>query len=207
MSPSRSISLSKEVSTLISKSAVIAVPPNSNQFVSPIFDVAKKDSDDRRIILNLKTLNKFIVKVSFKLEGYDDIINMIRKGDYFVSIDLQDAYLMFLMHPFYWKFLCFDFLNTRYHYKVMPFGLTSAPRIFTKVFKKVLIFLRGKGLRVSAWFDDIILAASSISLILEHLHFTKLILKSLGFIPHPTKSMLIPSQTISHLGFIWDSVK
>ena len=88
----------------------------------------------------------------------------------------------------------------------MPFGLSSAPRIFTKVFKRVLVFLRSRGLRVSAWFDDIILVAESIPLILEHLHFTKLILKSLGFIPHPTKSMLIPSQKINHLGFVWDSV-
>ena len=88
----------------------------------------------------------------------------------------------------------------------MPFGLTSAPCIFTKVFKTILVFLRSRGLRICAWFDDIILAADSKSLILEQLHFTKLILKSLGFIPHPEKSMLIPSQSIDHLGFIWDSV-
>ena len=206
-STSRTLSLSKEVSTLLSKSAIFTTAPSKNQFVSPIFDIPKKDSNDRRIILNLKTLNKFIIKVGFKLEGYDEIINMIRPGDYFVSIDLQDAYLMFAMHPFYWKFLCFHFLDTRYFYKVMPFGLTSAPRIFTKVFKRVLIFLRGRGLRVTAWFDDIILMAESVNLLLEHLHFTKLVIKSLGFIPHPLKSMLIPSQSIYHLGFNWDSVK
>ena len=104
-STSRTISLSKEVSTLISKSAIFTVPPSKDQFVSPIFDIPKKDSDNRRIILNLKTLNKFIIKVGFKLEGYEVIMDMIRPGDYFVSIDLQDAYLMFSMHPFYWKFL------------------------------------------------------------------------------------------------------
>lgn len=206
-STSRTISLSKEVSTLISKSAIFTVPPSKDQFVSPIFDIPKKDSNNRRIILNLKTLNKFIIKVGFKLEGYEEIMDMIRPGDYFVSIDLQDAYLMFSMHPFYWKFLCFQFLDTRYCYKVMPFGLTSAPRIFTKVFKRVLVFLRGRGLRVTAWFDDIILMAESVNLLLEHLHFTKLVIKSLGFIPHPVKSMLIPSQSIYHLGFNWDSVK
>ena len=164
ISASRCISLSDEISTLLDKSAVVAIPPSKDQFISPIFDVPKKDSEERRIILNLKILNEFIIKVSFKLEGYDVIMNMIKRGDYFVSIDLKDAYLMFLMHPFYWKFLCFEFLKIRYHYKVMPFGLTSAPRIFTKVFKRVLVFLRSRGLRVSAWFDDIILVAESIPL-------------------------------------------
>ena len=206
MSSSRTNSISNEVSILLSKSAIASISPSKDQFVSPIFDIPKKDSMNRRVILNLKTLNQFIIKSSFKLEGYEEITNMIRKGDYFISIDLQDAYLMFLIHPFFWKYLCFDFLDTRYHYKVMPFGLTSAPRIFTKVFKTVLVFLRSRGLRICAWFDDIILAADSKSLILEQLHFTKLILKSLGFIPHPEKSMFIPSQSIDHLGFIWDSV-
>ena len=51
-----------------------------------------------------------------------------------------------------------------------------------------------------------ILVANSVSLLLEQLHFTKLILKSLGFIPHPVKSMLTPSQSIDHLGFVWNSV-
>ena len=205
-SASRSISISQEVSILHSKTAIAITPPSRDQFVSPIFTVAKKDSPKRRVILNLKFLNNYILKTSFKLEGYDVISNMIQPGDYFVSIDLCDAYLMFLMHPEFWKFLCFDWEKQRFYFRCMPFGLTSAPRIFTKVFKRVLIFLRKKGLKISAWFDDIILVANSISLLLEQLHFTLLTLKSLGFIPNPEKSMLSPSQKIDHLGFIWDSV-
>ena len=205
-SSSRSLSVSQEVSILLSKTAVATIPPSKDQFVSPIFTVAKKDSEKRRVILNLKFLNNYIIKTSFKLEGYDVISNMIQPGDYCVSIDLCDAYLMFLMHSDFWKYLCFDWENQRYFFRCMPFGLTSSPRIFTKVFKTVLTFLRKRGLKISAWFDDIILVANSISLLLEQLHFTLLTLKSLGFIPNREKSMLTPSQTINHLGFIWDSV-
>ena len=205
-SSSRSVSVSQEVSILLSKTAVDTITPSKDQFVSPIFTVAKKDSEKRRVILNLKFLNNYIFKTSFKLEGYDVIINMIQPGDYFVSIDLCDAYLMFLMHSDFWKYLCFDWENQRYFFRCMPFGLTSSPRIFTKVFRTVLTFLRKRGLRISAWFDDIILVANSISLLLEQLHFTLLTLKSLGFIPNREKSMLNPSQTINHLGFNWDSV-
>ena len=131
---------------------------------------------------------------------------MIRPGDFFVSIDMKDAYLMLMMHPDCFRFLCFEWENVRYFYRCMPFGLTSSPRNFTKVFKCVLTFLRKKGLRISAWFDDIILMANSISLLLEHLKFTMTTIKSLGFIPNLEKSMLAPSQEIYHLGFIWNSV-
>ena len=206
-SPSRTIAVSKEVSILLEKTAVGYIPPSEDQFVSPIFVVPKKDCEDRRVILNLKILNSYIRKITFKLEGYDTIINMIKRHDYFVSIDLTDAFIMLSINESCYKYLCFDWENRRLHYRCMPFGMTSSPRIFTKVFKSVLTFLRGRGLRISAWFDDIILVASSIALIREQLHFTMLILKSLGFIPHPEKSMLIPSQTINHLGFVWDSNK
>ena len=205
-SPSHFVAVSNEISILYSKTAIAQITPSDSQFVSPIFDVPKKDCDARRVILNLKILDTYIVKTSFKLEGLDTIINMLRPGDFLVSIDLSDAYLMLLIHPDMWHYLCFDWDNIRYHYRCMPFGLTSSPRIFTKVLKCVLIFLRGRGLRISAWFDDIILAANSVSLLLEHLHFTMITLRSLGFIPHPEKSSLTPSQTLYHLGFNWDTV-
>ena len=41
-SASRTISLSKEVSTLLAKTAIFSTPPLKDQFVSPIFDIPKK---------------------------------------------------------------------------------------------------------------------------------------------------------------------
>ena len=176
-SPLRAASISSEISTLHFKSAIDTAIPSDDQFISPIFDVPKRDSKKRRVILNLKILNTYIVKTSFKMEGYDTLFRLIQKDDYFVSIDLKDAYLMFSINSEFWKFLCFKWSGIIYYYKVMPFGLTSAPRIFTKVLKAVLVFLRSRGLRASAWFDDIIIAANSVNLLLEHLYFAKILLK------------------------------
>ena len=203
---SHSPAMSLEIESLHTKTAIAITTPSADQFVSPIFDVPKKDTGKSRIILNLKILNTYIRQTSFKCEGLDTIIAMLCKNDYFVSIDLKDAYLMFSIFPDFWKFLCFDWKGVRYFYKCMPFGLTSSPRIFTKVLKVVLTFLRSRGLRVSAWFDDIVIVASSVNLLLEHLYFAKLILKSLGFLINDAKSSFAPSQSLSHLGFLWDSV-
>ena len=123
-----------------------------------------------------------------------------------VSIDLQDAFLMLGMHPSFQKFLCFEWLGVRYCFTAMPFGLTAAPRIFTKVLKVVLVFLHKKGVRVIAWFDDIIILASSYNLLREHLFLTRLTLRSLGFIINESKSSLTPSNTMSHLGYDWDTI-
>ena len=205
-SPTRAISISSEVSSLLDKTAISVIQPDPEQVVSPIFDVPKKDSSDCRVILNLKILNTFIFKTRFRLEGYDVIINMLRRHDFMVSIDLKDAFLMFSMNVEFHKYLCFEWLGIRYAYQCMPFGLTSAPRIFTKVLKTVLVFLRSRGLRITAWFDDMILMAESVPLLLEQLHFARLTLKSLGFLINEAKSVFVPSQSLLHLGYIWDSV-
>ena len=204
-SPSRLLSISSEVSSLLDKGAIIKIRPSRDQFVSPIFTVPKKDSSDSRVILNLKVLNNYIIRSHFRLEGYNVIIQMLQKDDFLVSVDLKDAFLMFSMHCIHQKYLCFDWLGVRYCYVCMPFGLTSAPRTFTKVLRSVLVFLRGRGLRISAWFDDIIIMANSVSLLLEHLHFARLILRSLGFLINDAKSNLNPSKTLRHLGYNWDS--
>ena len=68
-SPSRTLAVSREVSTLLTKTAVGYTDPSNDQFVSPIFDVPKRDCEDRRVILNLKVLNSYIRKTTFKLEG------------------------------------------------------------------------------------------------------------------------------------------
>ena len=67
-------------------------------------------------------------------------MRLIRQGEFLVSIDLTDAYLMFFMHPDFWKYSCFEFLDDIYFYKCLPFGLTSRPRIFTKIMKCILVF-------------------------------------------------------------------
>ena len=55
----RSQVVSKEIAILLDKTAIAEVTPSEDQFVSPIFDVAKKESEKRRVILNLKELNQF----------------------------------------------------------------------------------------------------------------------------------------------------
>ena len=196
-----------KVKTFLASGAIIVVQPSRDQFLSDIFPVAKRCLSDHRIILDLSELNDYVRKISFKMDSLDTIISMIRPGDYFVSIDISDAYYSIAMHILAMPFLTFIFLGIYYQFTCLPQGLTSAPRIFTRIMRVVMSHLRSRGLRISAWLDDLLLAASSASLTASQTNTTLGTLEELGFIPNYEKSVLTPAQRISHLGLIWDSIE
>ena len=133
-------------------------------------------------------------------------MSLISEGDFFISIDLTDAYHAIAMHPLFTRFLTFIFLDILYQFTCLPQGLTSAPRIFTKVMKAVLSYLRSFAIKIAAWLDDFLLAASSAELLKEHSSFTLSTLQELGFVPNLEKSQLVPVQRIQHFGLVWDSL-
>ena len=184
------------------------ISPNHDQikFISHIFPVPKRSPGEYRIIFDLTELNFYVRKEHFKMDSISDIMEMIKPGDFFVSIDLTDAYYCIAMHILSIPYLTFIFLNIYYQFICLPQGLSSAPRIFTKVMRVVLAHLRFRGIRIAAWIDDTFIAAASRSLCQEHAFFTVRTFEELGFIPNKEKSQLTPVQKICHLGLIWDSV-
>ena len=183
---------------------VVEIRPD--QFVSRIFEVPKK-TGDFRLILDLSDLNLYLKKVHFKMEGLQVISSLINIGDFLTSLDLQDAFLTIAMHPDFFKYLCFDFEGVRYCFIALVFGLSCAPRIFTKLLKVPLSSMRQDGIRNSAWLDDIILVAPTSQTSADIVSNSRDFLESFGFIIKPSKSNLVPSQSMRHVGFVWDSVQ
>ena len=89
----------------------------------------------------------------------------------------------------------------------MPFGLNVAPRVFTKLLKPVVAWLRGQGIRLIIYLDDILIMASSVELVKQHKQITIRLLESLGFLINYDKSMVIPTQKIQFLGLLIDSTQ
>lgn len=85
--------------------------------------------------------------------------------------------------------------------RTLAFGLSLSPLVFTKILRPVLRWARRKGIRISAYLDELIIVAKTKEMAT---HQTSLILnkfKSRGFLYKESKSHLTPSQTIDHLGF------
>lgn len=195
----------KEISDLLLSGAISIIPPNPHQVVSRIFCVPKQNGKNR-LIIDLSLLNNYVNKCSFRLEDKETIKCLIEPNDYMVSIDLCNAFHSIRLHNSSKHLVTFEFENIRYNFNVIPFGLSSAPRIFTKILRPVIAHLRNRGLKISSYLDDIFICNSSYEKVSQDLLLTLDILKNLGFSINEEKSVFIPTQKLLHLGYIWDSI-
>ncbi len=92
--------LREEIHNLLAKWAVEAVPLTDHEsgFYSRYFLVPKKDGG-LRPILDLRQLNRALSKRSFKMITLRQILSHIRPGDWFISVDLKDAYFHIHVAP------------------------------------------------------------------------------------------------------------
>ena len=102
-------------------------------------------------------LNRFLGKESFKMEGLQTVRSLVQPVDLFMKLDLKDAYFTVQIHSFHIKYLRFVCLNRVYEFQCLAFGLSSAPRAFTKALKPVLALLRSLGIRFVIYIDDMLL--------------------------------------------------
>ena len=68
--------------------------------------------------------------------------------------DFTDTYLMVSIAGEHVKFLKFQWQGKIFMYVVLPFGIASAPRQFTKLLKPILAFIRHQGIIVLTYIDD-----------------------------------------------------
>ena len=134
------------------------------------------------------------------------VLLSVRAGDWMVSLDLKDAYLQVPMHPESRKFLRFVACGKVYQFKVLCFGLSRAPQVFTRVMVPVSDFLHRSGSRLRRYLDDWLIQASSREQVLLALDTVLQLCHSLGIVVNWEKSQLIPPQLMVYLGALLDSV-
>ncbi|KAL0182109.1 hypothetical protein M9458_021484, partial [Cirrhinus mrigala] len=199
--------LRAEIAVLLAKDAIEPVPPAEMKsgFYSPYFIVPKK-SGGLRPILDLRVLNRSLLRLPFKMLTSKRILSCVRHQDWFAAIDLKDAYFHVSILPRHRPFLRFAFEGRAYQYKVLPFGLSLSPRVFTKVAEGALTPLWQKGIRILNYLDDWLIIAHSRDLLCEHRDLVLRHLSHLGLRVNREKSKLSPVQRISFLGMELDSV-
>ena len=67
------------------------------------------------------------------MEDHENLKNLIRSGDFMVSIDLSNAFISIPLHEDNKKYCSFEFKGNKYNFDVLLFSLISSPRIFTKI--------------------------------------------------------------------------
>ena len=121
-------------------------------------------------------------------------------------IDFKDAYFSVFVRPEERKWLRFMWKGKHFQFTCLPQGLTSAPRIFTKLLKPVLSHLRKLGMTVSGYLDDCIFLAASEEELVTNVSYAMILFDSLGLTVNVNKSVLVPTHEVEFLGIILNSV-
>ena len=197
--------MDKEISSFVDRGIIETCVHEPDEIISNIFP-RKKKSGKIRIIGNFKEINQNIVYRKFKQTTVQDVLNNIRPGAYLCSIDLSDAYYSINVKRRHRKFLKFEWDQKLYQFCGLPQGIGCSPRIFTKLMRVPLSFLRKMGINVLAYLDDFIIIADSYESCLRDTQKCIAVLQNLGYIVNFEKSSLTPAQSIEHLGLVIDSV-
>ena len=143
-----------EIEKFLQKGIIRLSSFDDGQVISPIFTRPKKDGS-HRVIFNLNRLNESVSYHHYKINTLETAIKLIRPSCFMTSIDLKDAYYSIpaaLEHQKYLKFIWRDQL---YAFTSLPMGLSSSPRVFTKVMKPVFAYLRSQfGHTCLGYIDD-----------------------------------------------------
>ena len=122
-------------------------------------------------------------------------------SDYAFSIDLQDAYLHIPIVKHHHHFLQFVWYIMPYQWKVLPFGLATAPRLFTALTKPILFLCHHTVFCIVTYLDDILVLVHSKQAGKRAHSFLCSLLVCLGL---HIKSDLCLTQTFCFLGLYWE---
>ncbi|CAJ0933402.1 unnamed protein product [Ranitomeya imitator] len=123
------------------------------------------------------------------------------EGEFLCSVDIRDAYLHVPICVRHQRFLRFTIQGHHYQFTALPFGLASAPRVFTKL----MAILRSKGILVIPYLDDLLIKGPSRRDCSQSLQLTLDTLLRVCWIINYQKSSLIPTQRLEFLGMEFDT--
>ena len=194
--------VSEAVAEMLLAGAVSQLPKGVRPtVVSPLGVVPKPRSDKFRLIVNMRYVNRHLAKRVFKFEGLSDLADIADKGDYAVSYDLTSGYYHVGLHPSSRTFVGFQWKGKYFVYNCLPFGLATAPWVFSKVMRELVMYWRGAGVKVLPYLDDFLFmkqgqqACSRMARRIEQDFF------SAGLQVNVSKSCRSPCHKLRHLGF------
>ena len=183
---------------------------NQPYVVNPL-TVSASNNRKKRLILDLRHVNKHLWKTSVKFEDIRIAMEFIKNNSFCFQFDIVSAYHhinIFIPHTeflgFSWK--CDDTIKW-YKFLVLPFGLSSACYIFTKVTRPLIKKWRGEGKQVLMYLDDGLGTHTDKGICRTMSEQVKQDLIMSGFVPKNEKSKWYPVQNVTFLGYFIDTDK
>ncbi len=194
-----------EIRRLISIGAVRSVD-NAPRVISPL-SVAT-NTPKLRLILDLSVFNDFIDVTSVKYETLDSIRDLLPRGGFLGKFDMKSGYHHVEIRTSDQTYLGFawDLGSGRqfFVFTVLPFGLASAPFLFTKLFRPLVRYWRSLGFIVALYLDDGLFAAATLEKCKQVSQVIRSDLSEAGVITGAVKTVWEPVPSIDWLGLLVD---
>jgi len=197
--------LSMEIQKLLNQGILERAQPSDRAFVSHMF-LKQKANGSYRPILNLSKLNENTHYKHFKMDHLSSVMRIVPVNSYLASIDITQAYFSLEVKVRDRDLLQLQHHGRRYRFTCLPNGYSPGPRLFTRVMKALMAYLRDKhGVNLVFYIDDTLIYAETPQLVVEAVEHTLRVLQKAGFTINFEKSALKPTQTIEYLGFMLHS--
>ena len=149
--------VSEAISDLL-RTKCVEILDHKPDIVNPL-SVSIQPSGKKRLILDLRHVNLYVFKRKFRCEDVLVALQIFSQGFFLFKFDLKSGYHHVEIFPDHRKYLafCWDFgdgVVKYFQFTVLPFGLSSAPYLFTKLLKPILTSWRCKGIPMAIFLDD-----------------------------------------------------
>ena len=174
------------------------IEPGSGAWSSPVVLVRKKDSS-WRFCIDYRLLNQATVKDAYPLPRIDESLDALAGSQFFSTLDLTSGYWQVPLDEEARDKSAFVTRNELWRWKVLPFGLTSAPSTFERLMEKVLRGLHWQ--TVLIYLDDVVVFSQSVEQHLERLEEVLARLRSAKLKLKPKKCELFKLE-VKYLGHV-----
>ena len=143
---------------LLQDDKISEVNPSDLHNINPL-SASIQPCGKKRLILDLKAINQHLYKFKFKYEDHKKALEYFPMGGFAINFDFKSGYHHLDICPHHRQYLGFacmfpDGRERFFMINVLPFGLSTAPYIFTKLFRPLVKYWRSRCFPSVVYLDD-----------------------------------------------------